>query len=120
MNNKSISYTSNPTFLGITFDERLTFKVHVENIRTSALKRLNIIKMFLHKSWHLNKTTQTNVVWSIFDYLFFIVVCCSNLCLDRIQMTQNRAIRCIYRLKWDSPTDQLFPKGFLPLRANFL
>ena len=125
MNGKSIPYTPNPTFLGITFDERLTFKVHVENLRVRALKRLNIIKIFSHKSWHLNKTTLINIyrslMGSIFDYSFFIVACCSNLSLDRIQTTQNRAIRCIYRLKWDSPTDQLFPlSGVLPLRARFL
>ena len=125
MNGKSIPYTPNPTFLGITFDERLTFKAHVENLRIRALKRLNIIKIFSHKSWHLNKTTLTNIyralMGSIFDYSFFIVSCCSSLCLDRIQTTQNRAIRCIYRLKWDSPTDQLFPlSGVLPLRARFL
>ena len=125
MNGKSIPYAPNPTFLGITFDVRLTFKAHVENLRIRALKRLNIIKIFSHKSWHLNKTTLTNIyralMGSIFDYSFFIVSCCSNLCLDRIQTTQNRAIRCIYRLKWDSPTDQLFPlSGVLPLRARFL
>ena len=41
MNGKSIPYTPNPTFLGITFDERITFKVYVENSRIRALKRLN-------------------------------------------------------------------------------
>ena len=101
MNGKSIPYTPNPTFLGITFDERLTFKVHFENLRIRALKRLNIIKIFSHKSWHLNKATLTNIyralMGSIFDYSLFIVACCSNLCIDRIQTTQNRAIRCIYR-----------------------
>ena len=60
-------------------------------------------------------------MWSFFDYSFFIVAYCSNLCLDRIQTTQNRAIRCIYRLKWNSPTDHFFSlSGVLPLRARFL
>ena len=93
MNGKSILYTPNPTFLGITFDERITFKAHVENLRIRALKRLNIIKICSHKSWHLNKTTLTNIyralMGSIFDYSLFIVACCSNLCIDRIQTTQN-------------------------------
>ena len=38
MNGKSIQYTPNPTFLGITFDEKLTFKVLVQNLRSRTLK----------------------------------------------------------------------------------
>ena len=32
MNGKHISYTQNPTFWDITFGERLSLKVHVENL----------------------------------------------------------------------------------------
>ena len=46
MNDRSIPYNPNPTFLGIKFDEELSFMAHVENLRVRALKRLNIIKKF--------------------------------------------------------------------------
>ena len=70
------------------------FKVHVENFRIRALNRLNIIKMCSHKSCHLNNRV-------FFWLLLFIAVYCSNSYLDRVQTTQSRAIRCIYRFKWN-------------------
>ena len=39
----------------VTFDERLWFNMHFENLRTRALSRLNIINIFSHSSWHLTK-----------------------------------------------------------------
>ena len=61
LNSESIPYNPNPVFLGITFDERLCFNKHFENLRARALSRLNIIKIFSHKSWHLSKKTLTCV-----------------------------------------------------------
>ena len=78
LNSESISYNPNPVFLGITFDESLCFHKHFENIRVRALSRLNIIKIFAHKSWHLSRKTLTCIyralIGSIFDYSFFTVV----------------------------------------------
>ena len=40
--------------------------------------------------------------------------------MQLVQRVQNRAIRCIYKLPWDSPTDQLFLiSGILPIRQRF-
>ena len=124
LKDEAIPYSSNPTFLGIKFDEHLCFNKHFENLRARALKRLNIIKIFSHKSWHLSKKTLTCVyralVGSIFDYSFFTVANCSETNMQIVQRVQNRAIRCIYKLPWDSPTDQLFPiSGILPIRQRF-
>ncbi len=124
LNNEYIPYNSNPIFLGITFDERLCFTTHFANLRVRALRRLNIIKIFSHKSWHLNKKTLITVyralIGSIFDYSFFTISNCSETALESIQRVQNRAIRCIYRLPWDSPTDRLFDiSGVLFLKQRF-
>ena len=124
LNEESIPYNPNPVFLGITFDEYLCFNSHFENLRIRALKRLNIIKIFSHKSWHINRKTLTNIyralIGSIFDYSFFTVACVAPTNLGLIQRIQNRAIRCIYKLKWDSPTNELFPtSGVIFLREMF-
>jgi hypothetical protein len=75
INGGRIPYNPEPLFLGVTFDERLCFATHFANLRSRALKRLNIIKIFSHGSWHLNCTTLTNLyralIGSIFDYSFF-------------------------------------------------
>ena len=100
LNNELIPYNPNPVFLGITFDEHLCFNTHFANLRVRALRRLNIIKIFSHKSWHLNSKTLTTIfralVGSIFDYSFFSVINCSKTSLDSLERVQNRAIRCIF------------------------
>ena len=125
LNSESIPYNPNPVFLGITFDESICFNKHFENLRNRALSRLNIIKIFSHKSWHLSKKTLTCIyrAWivSIFDYSFFTVACVSENSLGLVQRIQNRAIRCIYRLDWDSPTKELFPiSGVLFVKERLL
>ena len=36
-------YNPRPVFLGIAFDEKLSFNPHFENLTTRGLKRLNVI-----------------------------------------------------------------------------
>ena len=105
---KLIPYSNNPIFLGVTLDENLNFVAHFENLRSRALKRLNVIKIFSHKSWKLSKWTlkslYRSLVDSIFEYSFFCIANVSTQSLSRAQTIQNRAIRCIYKLPWDSPS----------------
>ena len=125
LNSEFIPYNPNPVFLGITFDESLCFHTHFENLRARALSRLNIIKIFSHKSWHLSRKTLTCIyralIGSIFDYSFFSVANVSENSLGLVQRIQNRAIRCIYRLDWDSPTKDLFQiSGVLFIKERLL
>ena len=46
-----IQYKKELKFLGITFDQGLTFKAHIEEIVTRCKKRLNLIKALKGKSW---------------------------------------------------------------------
>ena len=114
-----IPYNPNPVFLGITFDESLCFNKHFANLRVRALKRLNILKNFSQKSWHLNYSTLKN--GSIFYYSFFSIACVSKTNLELIQKVQNRSIRIIYKLEWDSPTASLFSiSSILQIKDRFL
>ena len=88
------------------------FPQKFENLRGRALSRLNIIKIFSHTSWHLSSKTLTCIyralIGSMFDYSFFTVANVFESSLGLVQRMQNKAIRCIYRLDWDSPTKDLF------------
>ena len=120
-----IPYNSNPVFLGVTFDERLSFNTHYANLRARALKRLNIIKFFSHRSWRIDVNTLINIyralIGSVFDYSFFTVTSTSDTSLSLVQRVQNRAIRCIFRLEWDSPThEQPLISGIIPVRERLI
>jgi hypothetical protein len=89
LNGESIPYNPNPVFLGITFDEKLCFNTHFENLGIRALKRLNILRIFSHKSCYFNRKTLTNIysalIGSIFDYSFFSGTCISDTSLGLVQ-----------------------------------
>ena len=38
-------------FLGMTFDQRLYWKAHIDNLKKRCLKSLNLIKMLSHQTW---------------------------------------------------------------------
>ena len=78
LDEEQIPYSRAPVFLGITFDEYLCFNTHYSNLRARAIKRLKIIKIFSHSSWHLDHLTLKRIyralIGSIFDYSFFSIV----------------------------------------------
>lgn len=120
-----IPYNAKPVFLGVTFDEFLCFNEHFNNLRLRALKKLNIIKILRHRSWGLScltlKSVYNALVGSIFGYSFFTVANVSAQNLNKIQIVQNRAIRCIFRLDWNSLTHELTKiSGVLSIRNRFI
>ncbi len=103
LNDGIIPYDNYPVFLGITFDEFLNFNRHMENLESRARKRLNLIKIFSHKSWHLSHETLKGIygalISSLFTYSFFTIARIAKTNLERLQRIQNRALRSIYRLE---------------------
>ena len=93
LNNEIIPYSANPIFLGIIFDEYLCFNKHFENLKERALKRLNIIKIFSHKSWHLSHQTLCNIfkalISSIFNYSFFAFSNVSDNSINKLQSPES-------------------------------
>ena len=57
--------------------------------------------------------------FSIFDYSFFAISSVSESSQRMIQTVQNRDICCIYRLNWDSPTNDLSQiNGLIPIKVR--
>jgi exonuclease III len=115
---KEIPYDEAPRFLGVYFDERLTFARQVKEIRNKSLQRLNIIKIISHKSWMLNKKALLNtyfcLVRSVLDYSFIINCVISSTNLQILQRVQNRAIRYIFRPQFGTNlTDLAAQNGIL-------
>ena len=62
---KPLTHNPNPKFLGITFDEQLSFNTQTKNVRTKCISRLNLIKIIYHTSWKLSKKTLISVYRSL-------------------------------------------------------
>ena len=58
-----------PTYLGITFDPRLTWKHQIEKAQTKGIQRLSILKKLAGTQWGANadilKKTYKGYVWNM-------------------------------------------------------
>ena len=92
-----VKYDRNPKFLGITYDQGLTFSKHTEIMCIRARKRIAMIASMKGKKWGLSRelllTTYKVLVRSIFDYSGFIILTISNSNLNKLSIVQNCAIR---------------------------
>ena len=113
-----IPYDAHPRFLGITFDERLTFATHINDIKTKYIQRLNIIKIISHSSWKLNSKTLLAIYYalvrSVIEYLAFAVNITSASQKLNLQRIQNRAIKSIFKPSLKTNLEQLGKKEGVP------
>ena len=103
INNTKLSYDNNPTFLGIRFDNHLTFKNQIQYLKQTCNKRLNVIKILSHKSWKLSKKTllqiYTTLIRSVIEYSAIIAPVINKTNFKHIQIIQNNALRTILHVK---------------------
>ena len=96
-----INYEKNPKFLGVSFDPRLTFNVHIANLKKKISSRLSILKFLSNKSWRLSKKLLKSIyfalVRSIIDYISFAACTISQSQFKILQTIQNKAITIIFK-----------------------
>jgi hypothetical protein len=101
LNGIGLKYDNNPTFLGIRFDNHLTFKNQIDYLKKTCLQRLNIMKILSHKSWLLNEKTLIQIynvlIRSIIDYSAILSPIISKTNLNILQIIQNNALRIIFK-----------------------
>ena len=72
LNNKTLPISDNPTFLGLTFDKRLTWKNHISQTCTRATKKMSIMKKLAGTTWGANsnilKQLYTGAIRPIIEY----------------------------------------------------
>jgi hypothetical protein len=56
-NETTIKHNDSPTYLGVTLDSSLTFKLHIEKLRQKLKTRNNIIHKLAGTSWGANAHT---------------------------------------------------------------
>ena len=94
--------TSEATFLGVTFDSRLTWEPQVRKIVAKAYKRLNLIRILSSLSKKSNPerlaTLYSSIIRPLFEYSSLCIVNAAEVHLAKLQLVQNQAIRVILKL----------------------
>jgi hypothetical protein len=107
-----IPYDSKPVFLGVKFDERLTFKNYYDKIKTKFQDRLKIVRILSSNYWKLSSKLLLNIysslVRSIIDCTAFSISVTPYSRLENLQVIQNSAFRSILHLQYDTSSTDLY------------
>lgn len=99
LDNQRIPLEPFPTFLGIQFDPKLSFKNLYENIESRTASKINLIRRIkglkLKNSLNLCRIVFKNFIRSIFDYAFIPLSCSTQKISSDIQKLQNKFLRHI-------------------------
>ena len=93
---------SNPKFLGVYFDRKLTFAHHFEMIQKKLNDRLSILKILSYdKNWALNPGTLVQIykslVRSVLDYASVTSIACNVNVINDYEVVQNDALRIVFK-----------------------
>ena len=107
INNEEIQKVSSFCFLGLTIDETLSWKTHIQNTSNKISKTLGILNKLKH-------TLPEHILKLIYNSLILPRIYYCNLAWghkpDRIIQLQKKAVRIITKSKYNSHTEPLFKK----------
>jgi hypothetical protein len=116
-----LPYNEAPTFLGVKFDRKLTFKAHTANFKNRMQSRNNIMKALSGRDWGLQKE-DLRVLFKV--CIGAVATYCAPAYLanaastyrNQLQIAQNAGARVITGCTKDTPTDLLNNEaGLLPI-----
>ena len=97
-----LSYYPHVKFLGITFDNRMTFTKHFEEILERCNQKFHRLRIVDNKKWGPSPTTILQIykqcVRPIFEYGIVSTTTVSDSIINKIQRVQNSFIRLALRL----------------------
>ena len=111
LNNIPIPFTQEAKFLGITLDRSLTFNSHINNIKTRASKRINILKVLSGTDFGGDSKTllllYKSIIRPILEYASLIFENAAQTHLQKLDTVQNTALRIVTSALRTTPTDSL-------------
>ncbi|XP_075157887.1 uncharacterized protein LOC142231154 [Haematobia irritans] len=115
---EEITFVDRHKFLGVTFDEKLTFQHHIRNIKAKANAKLNIIKMLRCSKFGSDQQSLlrilTCVVLPTIDYASIIYSSASDYHLKDLNPILNTGIRLATGAFRTSPAVSLQVLAFCP------
>ena len=97
-----LSYYRHIKFLGITFDNRMTFTKHFEEILECCSNKFRRLRILVNKKWGPSPATIAQIykqcVRPIFKYGIVSTITVSETVITKIQRVQNSSIRLALRL----------------------
>ena len=97
-----LSYYPHIKFLGITFDNRMTFTKHFEEILERCNQKFHRLRILVNKEWGPSPTTILQIynqrVRPIFEYAIVSTITASESVINKLERVQNSFIRLAHCL----------------------
>ena len=95
----TLELNNNPTYLGVTFDPRLTWKNQIENLQSKGMRRLALMKKLSGSDWGADhsilKKTYTSYVRPTLEYGATVWSSAAKSNIRKIDKVQNLGLRII-------------------------
>ena len=92
-----IPFNDNVRFLGMYFDEKLKWDVHIKQLKTKCTEKLSILRVLSHLSWGADRTSLLRLyralIRSKLEYGAIIYGCASDKVLESLEPVHNAALR---------------------------
>ena len=110
-------------FLGMVFDQSLSWNKHIEYINNRCQKRINILKLLTGSKWGTDKETMVllykNLIRSIIDYGSIVYQSACKTTLKKLDVIQSQALRLCCGALRCTPVQALeVDCGILPLNLR--
>ena len=111
LGNEPLQYENEQTYLGVTFDKRLTWKAQIEKAESRARRRLGMMRKLAGTSWGANERTLKQVyqgnVRPILEYGSGAYMSAAKSHLNSLEKVQNQALRVITGAMRSTPIDKM-------------
>lgn len=109
LNNKKLKEVSEYNYLGLKITKDMTWNNHIEGV----IARISPMVGAIRKSAHLLNCEGQKLLYNSFiePQLRYLLPCWGNApdyIMNRLQRTQNKAVKTIYMLNYRTPTEQLY------------
>ena len=109
--NNKIPIVQQTKFLGLIFDNKLTFKPHIQYLKTKSQRALNILKVVSHYDWGADRKTllmlYRSLVRSKLDYGCFVYGSARSTYIQSLDPIHNQALRICLGAFRTSPAESL-------------
>ena len=116
--------TDNTKLLGVTLEENLGFKAHIDDIAKRERMRLNLLKILSGTTWGCKPQTLMRLykayIRPVLEYGAIVMLSAKDQAIKKLQIIKNKAIKIAFRLHPRSRTNEIHKLAEIPLIKNRL
>ncbi|GFT24506.1 RNA-directed DNA polymerase from mobile element jockey [Trichonephila clavipes] len=104
LHNEKIPWSQNTKYLGVTLDNKLTFRQHITRIRENFIKKAHTLSHLINKRSKLSRSNKL-LIYSlllrpILTYASPVWIFAAETHIQKLEVIQNKTLRQILRAKW--------------------